>query len=225
MTVWVQGQQETLSVITQCDRMYYTSRPQWWKSSQFFRKIWQSRFSECACLNKVWVVLEQNLSSRNIVQIHLVMLFLFLNTAEGVHCLAQGHCQDMWMLMDKLSVVGFKELWPFSHRTARYPAGHPVVWIGAVLITEISPFSLSRTAGMSESCYCRLGGLFLLEVDSRWEKGWVSLLMGPMIKTTCVCVWHCSLPYVCITLRTYTVLEKPNTHTIRRSNILMCFRL
>lgn len=41
---------------------------------------------------------------------------------------------------------------------------------------------------MSESCYCRLGGLFLLEVDSRWEKGWVSLLMGPMIKTTCVCV-------------------------------------
>ena len=61
-------------------------------------------------LNKVWVVLEQNLSSKDIIQIHLVMLFLFLNTYEGVHCLAQGHCQDMWMLMDKLSVVGFKEL-------------------------------------------------------------------------------------------------------------------
>lgn len=45
-------------------------------------------------------------------------------------------------------------------------------------------------------------------------RGWVLLLEGPMIRTMCV--------FVCITLST---VEKGSVHTLRRSNISMCFRL
>lgn len=85
-----------------------------------------------------------------------------------VHDFAQGHNQDR--LVDRLSVVRFKDQTCLLEDDA---FNHQATLLSECWLLERSDnrrfsFGPARASGMSEGCYCRLGGIFFLEAPSRW---------------------------------------------------------
>lgn len=195
MIVWVQGRRQTS--ITRCDRSLL-----WWCCHKGLSTTVYRRISLTLFIHP---------ESRDRKHLSVVGKYLFEKSLYTV-------CTQTWVkwVLPKSIMAVPKDtvrphgcwwtscLWWGSKNcdlsvTGRslYPAGHPAVWMlvtGAALITEISPFSLSGAAGMSEGCYCRLGGIFLLEADSRWERDgfhyWWDLWSEQHV-CVCVCVhWY-----------------------------------